>query len=216
MDIVCFRISDWYEVQRWTPDFYFPLSHPDSTEKGFHHRVAFEIDGNWNHQHSIWQTMRKVIRSYKPDDDDFYPVLDILVIDKDIHWFRDDSIFDVTYADCDNEFMVAGWENLCHCNQKGTWSGALAFLMHISRGYELCNSIYSHREGRGLFQTNYTLRVDILVRRDNEVMPCQSCQTGAKNDRHFNYLLDGTDPPTPEGDEKVEESREEEQEHERQ
>jgi len=57
-------------------------------------------------------------------------------------------------------------------------------------------------------------RVKVPVRRDNEVMPCQSCQTQAENNQHNDYLLDCMDPLTAEGNEKVEESKEEEQDYE--
>ena len=47
-------------------------------------------------------------------------------------------------------------------------------------------------------------------------MPCQSCQIRAKKDREHNYLLDGMDLPLVKEDEKVEESKEEERESEKQ
>ena len=204
-DIVCFQLSDWYEDSDWTTRFRFWLSYADSTEEeGVPHKVAFEIDGIWDHEHACWYKMVRAISSYNRNDDDQCPFLDISIIDKEIHWFRDHTTVDDTYADSDNEFTVVQWKNLCRCNQRGIWSSALAFLMYLNWGYR------EHIDG----VTYFTHRVSILVRRDNEVMACQSCQTRAQaeNGWHTDHLLDGMDVPTDEGDENVEESNREEQE----
>ncbi|RBR18905.1 uncharacterized protein FIESC28_05827 [Fusarium coffeatum] len=211
-DMVCFRISDWFKVQHWTKMFHFLLSYADSTEEGMPHNVAFEMDGSWDHQHSIWRAILNGIRFYGGGH---YPPLYKHIIDKKIHWFRDSSTLDDTWADCNNEFMVVTWKNLCPCNQRGMDSGALVFLMYMRRGYQPYTSDGYH-SCMGLYHTAYTLAVDILVRQDNEVMPCQSCQTRAKKDHEHNYLLDGMDLPLAEEDEKVEESKEEERESEKQ
>ncbi|KAJ4129186.1 hypothetical protein NW768_007721 [Fusarium equiseti] len=206
-DIVCFRISDWYEEPHWGSGFHFYLSYADLTDEGFPHKVAFEIDGIWDYQHPLWRKMQRDTTSgYNPEDDDYYPFLHISIMDKNIHWFRDHNTVDDTYADSDNEFTVVKWGNLCPCNQRGMWSGALAFLMYIDWGFR--HPIDEVRL--------YAAKVGILVRRDNEVMPCQSCQAGAKSDRPLDHLLDSMNLPTTEGDENVEESSEEEQEHARQ
>ncbi|KAH7179957.1 uncharacterized protein B0J16DRAFT_323424 [Fusarium flagelliforme] len=117
-DIVCFRFSDWYEEDHWTTRFHFYLSYADSTEEGFPHKVAFEIDGIWDHWHPSWTKMVRAISGYNPDDHDRYPFLDISIIDKSIHWFRNHSTVDDTYADSDNKFTVIEWKNLCRCNQR--------------------------------------------------------------------------------------------------
>ena len=202
-DIICFRLSDW-EKGRWGCRFHFYLSYADSTEGGFPRKVAFEIDGIWDHEHTCWTKMVRAISSYNSDDHDWFPFLNISIFDKNIDWFRDHSKLDDTYADSDNEFTVVQWRNLCRCNQRGIWSSALAFLMYLDWGYR------EHIDGVAYF----TNKVSILVRRDNEVMTCQSCQTQAQaqNGWHTDHLLDDMDVPTDEEDEKVEESNGEEQE----
>lgn len=218
-DIVCFRFSDWYEDHNWTDRFHFYLSYADSTEEDFPYKVAFEIDAIWDHWHPSWEKMARAISDYNPDDDDFYPFLDISIMDKNIHWFRHHSTLDDTYAalrgvsykelsydtyaDSDNEFTVVEWKNLCRCIQRGMWSGAVAFLMFLNWGYRHpINSV-----------AYFTHRVTILVRRDNEVMTCESCQTRAQADNawHTDHLLDGMNVPTDEGDEEVEEAEEAEE-----
>ncbi|KAI1050790.1 hypothetical protein LB507_009287 [Fusarium sp. FIESC RH6] len=203
-DIVCFRFSDWYDDHGWTDRFHFYLSYADSTEEFFPRKVAFEIDGIWDHEHRFWIKMLNAISSYNSDDHDWYPLLNISIFDKNIHWFRDHSTLDDTYADSDNEFAVVQWRNLCRCNQRGTWCSALAFLMHINWRYR--------RPYDGIIY--FLQSASILVRRDNEVVTCQSCQTQAQaqNGWYTDHLLDDMDVATDEEDEKVEESNGEEQE----
>ncbi|CAG7565205.1 unnamed protein product [Fusarium equiseti] len=168
-DLVCFKISDWWRKQMFTPMFFFYLVCVEAKNEDLVFNVGFEMDGNWDFQNRIWQSITQALRYGSFGLDECHKI-NMSIIDKDVHWHRDDDFPDVTYADCNNEYTVVQWKSLCPSAQRGLGSGTRAFLTYMRRGYDQTSSSGAPPclEVEGW--------VNILVRRDNEVEPCQLCQ----------------------------------------
>ena len=148
--------------------FFFYLPCVEAINEDLVHNVAFEMDGTWDFQHNIWRSLIVAIVRGSLDGDGCYKI-NISIIDKDVHWHRDDDTPDVTYADGNNEYTVVQWKSLCPGAQRGLGNGTRTFLTYMRRAYDRNNPNWF-----SCLEIEEKLKV--LVRRDNEVEPCQLCQ----------------------------------------
>ena len=167
-DLFCFRLSEWWKSQRLWAQFNFFLG------QYLVHNLAFELDSSWGKREIYWPAFNIALESL--DQQRVWGNISLSIIDKNVLWHRNDSIHDITYADCDNEYTIVGWENLCSCNQKRVKTGARAFRRLIKPSSDVDNLFTSHYR---MMDSHYKLesKVKVLVRRDNEVQPCQKCQS---------------------------------------
>ncbi|KAJ4129187.1 hypothetical protein NW768_007722 [Fusarium equiseti] len=163
-DLFCFRISNWFEQYRPIPRFYFYLPRYKGIVEAQVCNLAFELDiAGQGTPHIVWYTIRCAIREAHPQvRRKRGETLNLSIIDKDVHWYRDNSTVNVnvTYADSDSEYTIVSWENLCYCDQVGVGTGAHALRKNVTP---------SHGEDSANFYRRMERTVKVLVRRDNEV-----------------------------------------------
>jgi hypothetical protein len=145
----------------WAPVFDFYLDRCKGISQAKVCNLAFELDVVDREKHSsVWISIRKAIRqAHLEVREKWGENLRLSIIDKDVHWYRDDSTVNVTYADSDNEYTIVSWENLCYCDQTALGTGAHALRKYIRPSYEDSADFYRLMEET----------VKVLVRRDNEV-----------------------------------------------